>query len=124
MDGQLVRPPLEFQSLADEFVCVRVTDMQAIDLNRYRFDFDLTLCILLANADGTIYHRYGGRTHDDPLAWMSTKTLIDVMRGTLAEHADYEKKPIDRKALPRQTVYDMAPPPRSPSVPRPTRVPA
>ena len=108
MDGQLVRPPIEFRKLAERYVCVRVTDMQSVDLNRYRFDFDLTLCILLANADGTVYHRYGGRTHADPLAWMSTETLIGVMRATLAEHAAYQQAPAERRKMPRRTVYDIA----------------
>jgi hypothetical protein len=103
----LVRPNADFVAVAKKFVCVRIVDMQAVDINRYRFDFDLTLAVLLANADGTIYHRYGGRTHDDPLAWMSRKTLIRVMRATVLEHALHEKSPNDKKAVPRRTVYDI-----------------
>ena len=103
----MVRPPLEFVRAAADYVCVRITDVSAIDLNRYRFDYDLTLAILFANADGTIYHRYGGRTHDNPLAWMQMGGLVEVMRKTLAEHAAYQKWPKPKKRLPKHTVYDI-----------------
>ena len=106
MDGQLLRPDEDFIEAAKGYVCVRVTDMQAVDLNRYPFDFDLTLIVLLANADGTIYHRCGGRTHDDPLAWMSQKILVDVMRATLTEHASYQKNPRPPEMRPARTIYD------------------
>ncbi|MCA8957181.1 MAG: PDZ domain-containing protein [Planctomycetes bacterium] len=102
----MVRPPLEFHKLAEDWVCVRVTDVQALDLNRYRFDFDLTLAVLLAHPDGTVYHRLGGRTKADPSAWMSMPALLRVMRATLVEHRTH--RPVVRpKPKPRQTVYDI-----------------
>ena len=41
------------------------------------------MAIVLANADGTVYHRYGGRTDVSP---MNISTLIDVMQRGLKTH--------------------------------------
>lgn len=104
MDEQFARPPQSFRRLAQEFVCVRVTDMQAIDLDRYAFDFDTTLAVLFANADGTIYHRFGGRTAEDPAAYQSMPALERVMRIALAAHRGHRTVP--RRKRPKRTVYD------------------
>jgi hypothetical protein len=50
---------------------VRVTNMAGIDLNTFIFDYDLTFVALLMNADGTIYHTYGGRD------WRAAATHLD-----------------------------------------------
>lgn len=109
MDEQLVRPTADFLRLTRDFVCVRVLDMAQVDLSRYEFDFDLTFSILLMNADGTTYHRFGGRDHTGPLSWMSLPALTRVMRITLAEHAFYQMKPAPPKLQPRKTIMDVAP---------------
>jgi hypothetical protein len=72
---------------------VRVTDMRGVDLSRYRFDFDLTFAVLLMHADGTVYHRYGGRDARDAGHWLSERALEAVLRAGLAEHERYSKSP-------------------------------
>src|SRR5690606_28245197 len=72
--------------VAREYVCVKVTDMSRVDLRVYRFDYDLTFAALLMAADGTVYHRFGGRDHRDPLHWNTMAGLAELMRATLAEH--------------------------------------
>jgi len=57
-----------------------------VDLNLYPFDYDLTLAVVLANADGTVYHRYGGRDRISP---MNMDTLVDIMREGLTTHRAY-----------------------------------
>lgn len=87
--------------------------MQAVDIDRYRFDFDLTLAILIANPDGKIYHRIGGRTHQDPLAWMSMPHVIRVLRDALDTHTAYQRSlaaASAAKAAPvggERTIYDI-----------------
>ncbi len=93
----------ELNAAAADYVCVRVTDMSQVDLNLIRFDFDLTFAAVLMNADGTIYHRYGGRLPDDASAFLSMSSLARLLRDTVGEHRAYEKAPAPpaaRKPLP------------------------
>jgi S1-C subfamily serine protease len=71
-------------------VCVRIININEIDLSAYPFDFDLTMAVILANADGTAYHRYGGRTYVSP---MSMEGLVDIMRKGIQTHREYLKNP-------------------------------
>ncbi len=86
----MVRPPAEFRHAAEAYVCVRVTNIDRLDLTLYPFDYDLTMAILLANADGTVYHRYGGRSHLSP---MSMSGLVDLMTQGLETHRQYLRNP-------------------------------
>lgn len=70
--------------------------MAGVDLNVYRFDYDLTFVALLMNADGTIYHTYGGRDWTDPMSHLSMTAFTRVLRETLVEHAAYEPRPAPR----------------------------
>lgn len=107
MDAQLARPPKELVTLAQSFVCVRVVDMQAVDLSIYRFDYDLTFAMLFLHPDGTIYHRYGGRDHQGPMAWISMPTLLEVMRASRVAHKTYSKSPKPPQLGPRRTILDI-----------------
>ena len=60
--------------------------MAGVDLSVYRFDYDLTFVALLMNADGTIYHTYGGRDWTDPLSHLSTSSFARVLLETLIQH--------------------------------------
>ena len=91
----MVRPPAALRPLYDEFVPVRVTDMRGVDLERYRFDTDLTLAVLWMNADGTVYHRYGARDHRGAEQWLSLTSLEAAMRASLAAHRRYEPGDVD-----------------------------
>ncbi len=78
-------------------MCVRITNVNDYDLNLYTFDYDLTMAILLANADGTVYHRYAGRDEVSP---MNMETLIEVMNEGLATHLAYLERPAPPEVLP------------------------
>jgi len=67
--------------------------MLGIDLNTFDFHYDLTYCTLLMNADGTIYHTYGGRDWTEPQSHLSMDALVKVLGETLADHAAYQKDP-------------------------------
>lgn len=104
----MVREPSEeLVEVAREFVSVRVTDMSRVDLEVYRFDYDLTFAALLMSGDGTVYHRFGGRDAGDPLEWNTMPVLAELMRETLEEHeAAAREAPAER--TPR-FVVDLAP---------------
>ena len=78
---------------AKDYICVRVLDMSGVDLNLYRFDYDLTFAVLLMNGDGTTYHRYGTRDHLSPTGRLSMTSLVKLLKETLEDHAAYQKAP-------------------------------
>jgi len=104
----LVRPPEAFVEAAADWVCVRITNMRHIDLDTIRFDFDLTLSLVLMNAEGTVYHRYGSRPFEDPLSWTSIPSLLRLMEVTLEEHAAYQKAPSPPPEAPARTVAELS----------------
>jgi hypothetical protein len=61
LDEQVTRAGSELAELEQQFVCVRLVQMKGVDLNYFPFDRDLSFAVLLMNADGTIYGRYGTR---------------------------------------------------------------
>jgi hypothetical protein len=87
----LVRAPQELALATAPYVCVRVTDMSDVDIAAIRFDFDLTMAVVLMHADGTIYHRYGSRPARDALLWMSIPSLVRLLHDTLDDHAAHER---------------------------------
>lgn len=72
---------------------MRVTDLRGVDLAAYPFDFDLTFAALLMNADGHVYHRYGGRDERGADTWLSLASLERVLTVTLDEHARHRATP-------------------------------
>lgn len=100
----MVRPEPALIEAARGWVCVRVTDMRGVDLDRFAFDYDLTLAALLMHWDGTVWHRFGGRDHRSPTAWMSVPLLVRLLDDTLAEHGAHQ--PIDATPGARRTVDD------------------
>ena len=58
--------------------------MRGVDLTRWRFDYDLTLAIVLAKVDGPIYARYGARENDG--GTNHEKGLIATLDAALALH--------------------------------------
>jgi len=53
----------DITTLLEQFVCVRVLNANALDLNLFQFDYDLSFSTLFSNADGTVYERYGSWRH-------------------------------------------------------------
>ncbi len=84
----------------DQFVCVRMPQVNNIDLTRFQFDYDLTLAIFFMNADGTVYGRFGTRTSvDDATDDISLEGLAESMAAVLKLHEGYpnNKKYLDGK---------------------------
>lgn len=95
-DEQVVR--LEgLQDIADRFVRVRVTNMAGVNLNLFKFDYDLTFMVFFLNADEHIYGRYGGRDEKDADARQSLAGLKYAMKAALESHDSYRPKPNAKK---------------------------
>lgn len=65
--------------------------MRDVDIANLRFDFDLTFAVLLMHADGTVYHRYGGRGPSGAEQYLAIPSLTQLLRDTLAEHREYDQ---------------------------------
>lgn len=95
-------------ALLDQFVCVRMIQINDLDLSRHQFDFELTWAAFFLNGDGTVYGRYGTRSENDRKRNvkfarsdtraerdgmprdMSLSGLKAAMRAALALHRRYE----------------------------------
>ena len=73
--------------LARQFVLARLTKIESVDLNHFRFDYDLTWSCFFINTDLTIYGRYGGRDASGPDARNSMEGLAYAMKRALDRHS-------------------------------------
>jgi len=75
----------------DDFVCLRMIQMNGVDLAQFQFDYDMSFGVIFMNADGTIYGRYGTRNERPPEADkdISMEGLRAAMEASLALHRGY-----------------------------------
>lgn len=97
LDDDLVNSDPHVRPLLDKFVCVRLVSANGLDLSLFQFDTDQSFAVFLLNADGTLYGRFGTRSHrtiwaDD----VSIEGLARALEGALTLHAQYPK---NRSAL-------------------------
>jgi hypothetical protein len=97
LDDDLVNQDPRVRPLLDKFVCVRVVSTNGLDLALFQFDYDQSFAAFLLNADGTVYGRFGTRSHrtywsDD----VSIEGLSRALRGALELH---EQSPKNRDDL-------------------------
>ncbi len=69
-----------------EFVCVRIGQMNHVDLARFEFDYDTTWTSFFLDADLNIYSRYGGRDGRVADARMNRESLLHTMSEVLKTH--------------------------------------
>ena len=77
---------------AAAWIPVRVTDLRGVDLDTFRFDFDLTFAVLLMHPDGTVYHRFGGRDATSAEVALSRAALVRLLREGLATHVAHRER--------------------------------
>jgi hypothetical protein len=107
LDDDLVNESPRLRPLLDEFVRVRLISTNGLDLSLFQFDYDQSFAAFILNADGTIYGRYGTRSHrtewsDD----VSIAGLAKALEGALALHKEYpaNKSALEGKRGPRPLV--------------------
>jgi serine protease Do len=87
--------------MADKFVFLRIVRMNGVDLNIFRYDYDLTWMGFFLDADGRVYARYGGRDPDSAEARVSKEGLLHAMQEVLKLHTEAQaKKPTPPPANP------------------------
>jgi hypothetical protein len=92
LDDDLVNQDQRVRPLLDKFVCVRVVSTNGLDLSLFQYDYDQSFAAFMLNADGTVYGRFGTRSHrtywsDD----VSIEGLARALRGALDLHEQYPK---------------------------------
>lgn len=90
LDDELVEQDPVIRPLLNEFVCVRVVGTNGLDLETFQFDTDQSFAVFLLNADGTIYGRFGTRSHRTE--WVGDVSLTGMgkaLSAALELHADY-----------------------------------
>jgi hypothetical protein len=92
LDDDLVNQDPRVRPLLEKFVCVRLVSTNGLDLSLFQYDYDQSFAAFLLNADGTVYGRFGTRSHrtywsDD----VSIEGLARALRGALDLHEQYPK---------------------------------
>lgn len=97
LDDDLVDADPVIRPLLEKFVRVRVVSTNGLDLNTFQFDTDQSFSVFFLNADGTVYGRFGTRSHHTE--WygdVSLPGMAEAMKGALALHKKY---PANRQLL-------------------------
>lgn len=97
LDDDLVNKDPVLRPLLDKYVRVRVVSTNGLDLSLFQYDYDQSFACFLLNADGTIYGRFGTRSHrTNWIGDVSIDGLAKALQGGLDLHADY---PQNKKSL-------------------------
>jgi len=107
----------DIAALRARFECVRITQMNGIDLGRFDFDYDNTWQAFFLDADLNVYSRYGGRDASSPEARLSTGSLLQTMREVLETHERRQLLPVDQR-----DAADLHPVPEKPNHPEDFRL--
>ncbi len=97
LDDELVDKDPVIRPLLDKFVCIRQVSTNGLDLKTFQYDTDQSFAVFMLNADGTIYGRFGTRSHrTEWLEDVSLAGMAKALQGALELHANY---PQHKKAL-------------------------
>jgi hypothetical protein len=90
LDDDLVNDDPRVRPLLEKFVRVRVVGTNGLDLSLFQFDYDQSFAAFILNADGTVYGRFGTRSHrTEWLGDVSVGGLAKALAGALELHASY-----------------------------------
>jgi hypothetical protein len=92
LDDHLVEHDPAIRPLLEKFVCVRLVSTNGLNLELFQFDTDQSFAAFMLHPDGTIYGRFGTRSHrtqwtDD----VSLAALAKALERALEFHADHLK---------------------------------
>ena len=74
----------------DQFVCVRLIEVNTLDLTLFDFDTEMTFAAFFLNADRTLYARYGSESDpENPEHDLTNAGLAKVMERVLTLHKAY-----------------------------------
>ena len=79
LDDELVDTDPAIRPLLEKFVCVRQVATNGLDLRLFQFDTDQSFAVFMLNADGTIYGRFGTRSHRMIIRHVFPNVLSPIM---------------------------------------------
>ena len=90
-DAQVVLSPKDSPAGKQllQYVCVRVTRMDNVDVALFDRDWNNAIYFFAINADEQVYLRYGGRESEDPDTYNSLDSLEVALREGLVLHQRY-----------------------------------
>ena len=90
LDDDLIDADERIRPLLEKFVPLRVVSTNGLDLSLFQFDTDQSFAVFFFRADGTIYGRFGTRSHrKNWIGDVSVDGLAQAMDGALALHRDF-----------------------------------
>jgi serine protease Do len=90
LDDELIDADERLKPLLEKFVRVRVVSTNGLDLSLFQFDTDQSFAVFLLNADGTIYGRFGTRSHrKDWVGDVSVEGLAKALQRALDLHKGF-----------------------------------
>lgn len=90
LDDDLVNTDPVLRPLLDQYVRVRVVSTNGLDLSLFQYDYDQSFACFLLNADGTVYGRFGTRSHrTNWIGDVSLAGLAKALEGGLELHKGY-----------------------------------
>jgi serine protease Do len=84
-----------------QYVCVRVTRMDDVNIALFDYDRNNTLYFFIMNADEQIYMRYGGRDSESPDTYLNLASIELALKQGLELHAKYAKGELKKTELPK-----------------------
>lgn len=97
LDDDVIDDNQALAPLMDNFVRLRLTSTNGLDLTTFQYDTDQSFAVLFLNADKVVYGRFGTRSHRTEWTTdVSVKGLARAMEGALALHKRY---PSNREEL-------------------------
>ena len=90
LDDELVDQDPVIRPLLDQFVCARQVSTNGLDLSQFQYDTDQSFAVFMLNADGTVYGRFGTRSHRTE--WygdVSLPGMAKALQGALDLHRGY-----------------------------------
>ena len=116
LDDELIDQDARVKPLLNEFVCVRIVSTNGLDLALFQFDYDQSFAAFMLNADGTIYGRFGTRSHRTSWAGdVSVEGLAKALQGALDLHGNYPQNR-EQLALKKGPPPQVASPEKFPSL--------
>jgi serine protease Do len=92
LDDDLIDADERIKPLLEKFVPLRIVSTNGLDLSIFQFDTDQSFAIFFLRDDGTVYGRFGTRSHrKNWIGDVSVDGLAAAMAGALALHEDFPK---------------------------------
>ena len=105
-DAQVVLSPKDspLGKVLSEYVCVRVTRMDDVDVGLFDRDWNNAIYFFVLNADEQIYMRYGGRESQSPDTYNSVESMRIALEQGLVLHRKYLQGELPKQERPKSDV--------------------